>query len=40
VLLHDQLELNGVAQLVLRIGVGSQVTPAARRDMDDVVFRA
>jgi len=40
VLLHDQLELDGVAQLVLRIGVGSQVTPAARRGIDDVVFCA
>jgi len=40
VLLHDQLELDGVAQLMLRIGVGSQVTPAARRGTDDVLFCA
>lgn len=39
VLLRDQLSLDGVAQLVLRIGVGSPVSPTGRRDVDDVVLR-
>ena len=38
--LRDQLQLDGVAQLILRIGVGSEVTPTPRRDVDEVTFRA
>lgn len=38
--LRDQLSLVGVAQLVLRIGAGGEVTPPPRRDSDQLTFRA
>ena len=36
--LREQLLLPGVAQLVLRLGVGGEVTPPPRRDLDDLTF--
>lgn len=36
--LREHLALPGVAQLVLRLGVGGEVTPPPRRDPDDVIF--
>ena len=40
VLLRDQLRLDGIPQLVLRLGRGGGVTPPSRRSQDDLVFRA
>ena len=37
-LLRDQLRIDGVPQLVLRLGRGGPVTPPARRSQDDLVF--
>ena len=39
-LLRDQLRLDGIPQLVLRLGRGGGVTPPSRRPQDDLVFRA
>ena len=36
--LREHLGLPGVPQLVLRLGVGGEVTPPPRRDPDDVIF--
>ncbi len=38
--LRDQLELPGVAQLVLRLGAGGEVAPTPRRGSQEVIFRA
>ncbi|MDT7570594.1 MAG: hypothetical protein QOE05_768 [Actinomycetota bacterium] len=37
--LRDQLQLDGCAQLVLRIGVGAQVPPTPRRYLRDLIHR-
>ena len=37
--LRGQLDLPGIPQLVLRIGIGGHVTPTARRDPEDLTFR-
>lgn len=37
--LRDQLQLNGFAQVVLRIGVGAQVPPTPRRYLRDLIHR-
>ena len=39
-LLRDQLWLDGVPQLVLRLGRGGSVTPPPRRSQHELVFRA
>jgi hypothetical protein len=38
--LRDQLSLTGVAQLVLRLGVGGEVLPTPRRYLRDVIHHA
>ena len=38
--LRDHLNLTGVAQLVLRLGVGGEVTAPPRRELDDLTFDA
>ena len=37
--LRDQLQLDGFAQLVLRVGVGGDITPTPRRHLHDLIYQ-
>jgi hypothetical protein len=39
-MLRDDLALDGVPQLVIRLGIGTDVPPPPRRSVEEVTFAA